>query len=213
MTNYLLPLVLGSGSKSRISLLTNAGLVVDKIIVADINEDCLPKEKPRHYALRVARDKLDAIAKLTDDAFVITADTTTVCRGQILHKTDDDNLIRKYWQMTSGKRHKVYTGVCCAQIINNEIVQIKSKVVASIVQFGPITDAEIEHFVASGEGRGKSGACTLGGISSRYVKFISGSFSNVVGLPIYDTALLLKAIGYNMLKTREDITNGGSLTV
>lgn len=194
-----LPLILGSGSVRRLEYLRMAGYQVDKVLVADTDESSLPKEKPKDYAKRVTIDKMQAIAPQAGSAFVITADTTAVCRGKILHKTDDDMVLRKYLKDLSGRRHTVYTAVCCAKVINGTIEKMRSKISESVVQFRLLTEKEIEHYIATKEGRRKAGGCTLQGISSRYIKFISGSSSGIVGLPLYETTLLLDSVGYKCI--------------
>jgi septum formation protein len=199
MINKSLPLVLASASPSRLSLLKNSGFKVDKVITVDIDESSIDKENPKHYVLRVTRDKMKAAALMVKNAIVITADTTTVCGGKIFHKTNDDQMLRYYCKLSSGRRHTVYTAVCCAKILDGKIVTIKEKIACSMVQFRKLTEAEIEHFIHSQEGRGKSGGYSILGIASRYIKFMRGTHSNVAGLPMYETTQLLKAVGYSNL--------------
>ncbi len=194
MKNPSLPLVLASGSKSRMALLRDAGFTVDKILISDIDESHYKKETPKNYVLRLAREKLLSVANQLNNAIVISADTTVVCGTKFLDKTDDDNLLREYWKLLSGRRHRVYTGVCCAKIINGTVTKIQCKAEVTIVQFGRLTNEEIENYIHSGEGRGKAGGCSILGIAGRYVKFIRGTHTNVVGLPIQLTTQMLKSI-------------------
>ena len=195
-----LPLILASGSKGRLLLLNNAGFTLDKVVTVDIDESCKPRENPKHYAQRVACEKMQAASLLVNNAIVITADTTAVCGGRILHKTENDELLRKYWQLTSGRRHRVYTAVYCARIEDGVISCIKHKVTLSIVQFRRLSNDEIEHYIESREGYNKAGGCSIMGIAGRYIKFIRGSYSAVIGLPICETTQLLSAVGYNVLR-------------
>ena len=198
MTNSPLPLVLASGSKGRFNLLRDAGFTVDKVLIPDTDESHLKKETPRNYVLRVAKEKLLAVVPQLDNAVVITADTTVVCGAKFVDKTDDDDVLRQYWKLLSGRRHQVHTGVCCAKIINGVITKIQCKAAVSIVQFVRLTDEEIENYIRSGEGRGKAGGCSILGIAGRYAKFIRGTHTNIVGLPIQLTTQLLKTVGYNL---------------
>ena len=195
MKNSSLPLILASGSKSRMTLLHDAGFKVDKVLISNTDESHYKKETPRNYVLRVAKEKLLAVAAQLSDAIVISADTTVVCGAKFLDKTDDDDVLRKYWKLLSGRRHQVHTGVCCAKIINGVITKIQCKAAVTIVQFVRLTNEEIESYIHSGEGRGKAGGCSILGIAGRYVKFIRGTHTNIVGLPIQLTTQMLKSIG------------------
>lgn len=189
-------LILGSGSAGRLMLLESAGYKIDKIISAEIDETPLKKEKPREYVKRIALNKLECLSPKIEQSIVITADTTSVCRGKMLHKTYDDDKIREYFTSLSGSRHRVYSGVCCAAIQQGKIIAQRVKVVESIVQFRRLSKQEIEFYINNGEGRGKSGGCSIQGIASRYIKFIRGSFSNIIGLPMCEVSVMLESLGY-----------------
>lgn len=192
-----LPLILGSSSTRRLELLQLAGYKVEKTIIADCNEEVLPKEKPITYVQRVALDKLNILTPKTQSGYLITADTISLCGGRILHKAENDEMVRHYMQLSSGKRHQVYTAVCCAKIIDGNIEQLRKKLSKSIVKFKLLSNKEIEDYVACKEGIGKSGGCTLQGISSRYIKSMSGSWSGILGLPLYEVSTMLNSLGYN----------------
>ncbi len=195
-----LPLVLASGSASRLKLLQDADIHPILTITTDVDESELKDEKPEHYCTRVSKLKFEAAVKLltVPRAILLAADTTCVAGRKILHKTESREEVRKHLQIISGKRHKVMTSVVCGLVENGEVKSVKSRLVKSTLLFKRMTTDEIEHLVASDQGLNKAGGCQIMTISSRYLKFISGSFSNVVGLPMYETTCLLGSLGYKL---------------
>lgn len=193
-----LPLILGSASSERLILLKSIGINPDKIISVDLDETEQKNEKAYHYCKRVAQEKFCAVAKVVDkkESILITADTTAIASGKLLHKTYDDEVLREYIKIISGKRHRVISAVCCGVVKNNEVKSMKTKVVESTVSIKKMHHEEIESFIRSKEGLGKAGGYTLKGQMARYVKQINGSFYSILGLPLYETSQLLNALGY-----------------
>ena len=174
-------LILASGSSGRLELLKNVDIIPDKIIVTDVDETPYKKEKPRIYCKRVAEAKLNAAVKKLSkkNAFIIAADTTAVSGGKFLHKSDNDNGVRKCLEAISGRRHKVYSAVFCGYVEDGKLVDVKNRVVITTVMFKRFTKDEIDFLICSKQGIGKCGGIQISGLASRYVKFISGSFCPV----------------------------------
>ena len=172
-------LVLASASPRRAELLKTAGFTFE-VRPADVDETPRPGEAPGPYALRVARDKASvAAAHVTDDACVLAADTVVVIGGRILGKPASHDDARGMLAALSGNVHEVLTAV----VIRNRDRE-DSEVVSTRVRFVPLTAAEIDWYVRSGEPDGKAGAYAIQGLGSRFVDWIEGSWSNVVGLPV-----------------------------
>jgi nucleoside triphosphate pyrophosphatase len=166
-------------------LLTAAGISFD-VLVPDVDESTRPGESPAEYVERLAIEKASAIAKLRADALVIGADTTVVVDGQVLGKPRDRaDAMSMLWRL-NGRSHDVLTGVALAGPHG-----VKSAVDRTRVWFDPMTVAEIQQYVASGEPLDKAGAYAIQGLASRYIPRIEGAYTNVVGLPI---ALVVRLI-------------------
>lgn len=191
-----LPIILGSASSERLSLLKTVGIVPDEVLSVDLDESEHKKEKPEHYCARVAKEKFEAISKIIGPkkAIVITADTTAVARGTLLHKANTDEEIRYYISLISGRRHRVITAVYCGIVENNKIEILKSRVVDSTISMKRMTKEEIDSFVESKDGYGKAGGYTIKGFIGRYIKRINGSFSGILGIPLYETNQMLQSL-------------------
>ena len=185
-------LVLASASPRRLELLKQIGLAPDRVDPADLDETPLPGELPAAHALRLAREKAQAVAARHPDAVVLAADTVVACGRRILPKGADEAAARKCLSLLSGRRHRVIGGV--AVIAPGK--GAKTRLVTTTVTFKRLTDAEIGVYLASGEWRDKAGAYAIQGRAALFVRFLSGSYSNVVGLPLFETAALLQAAGY-----------------
>jgi len=134
-----------------------------------------------------------ALAKLVPaGGFCIAADTVVAAGRRILHKTDTATEAETYLRLLSGRRHKVYTGVA----VRAPDGRIASRVVATVVGFARLDDGQIRAYLASGEWQGKAGGYAIQGRAASFIDFISGSYSGVVGLPLYETAALLRGLGY-----------------
>ena len=183
-------LILGSASPRRSELLAQIGVIADKIIPADIDETPQKGERPRPYADRMALTKSKAI-KVEDSDLVLTADTIVSAGIRILGKPKSEAEAVEFLTLLSGRRHRVTTAVTLRK---ND--RIWSRSVTTSVKMKNLADIEISSYIRSQEWRGKAGGYAIQGIASVFIPFISGSYSNVVGLPLTETANLLIGAGY-----------------
>ncbi len=183
-------LILASASPRRAELLDTAGFRYT-VQTAEIDEATLPDEEPARYVLRVARAKADAVARRCrkPGTVVLAADTTVVADGEILGKpAGRDDAIRML-RMLAGTVHDVYTGV----VVIGDSATLED-VVRTRVRLLPIGIDDIQWYVDSGEPAGKAGAYAIQGRASRFIDWIEGSWSNVVGLPVATVHQMLKRI-------------------
>ena len=183
------PLVLASASPRRLELLRQVGLEPAEIDPADIDESPGTGELPRTYAVRMARAKLAAVACRHPGAIVLAADSVVACGRRILPKAETEAEARACLALLSGRRHRVLGGLAVARPDGT----VRTRLVETVVRFKRLEAAEIDDYLQSGEWRGKAGGYTIQGRAARFVAFISGSYSNVVGLPLFETVGLLKA--------------------
>lgn len=184
-------LVLASASPRRSELLTSAGFRFS-VEVADVDESPLAGENPEAYVLRVARDKARVVADRCRDfgSIVLAADTTVAVDGEILAKPENELDAIRMLQLLAGRVHDVFTGV----VVLGRDRQL-DEVVPTRVRLLPITIDEIQWYVKSGEPMGKAGAYGIQGRAARFVDWIEGSWSNVVGLPVATVYRLLRDLG------------------
>ena len=187
-------LILASASPRRLDLLARIGVTPDAVIAADIDESVPRGELPRQHALRLAREKADAVARQQPDALVLAADTVVAVGRRILPKVEDEATLRACMKLVSGRRHRVLTGVALAVPGNG----IRERLVETTIAMKRLSDEEIDHYAGHGEWRGKAGGYALQGYGEVYVRHIGGSYSNVVGLPLAETRMLLKSAGYSI---------------
>jgi len=184
------PLVLASASPRRAELLAAAGytFIVDP---ADVDESGRPGESPENYVLRIARDKARTVAARRRDAdeIVLGADTTVVARGEILAKPADKSDAVRMLQALSGAVHHVLTGVVLVSGARE-----LTDVVSTQVRLLPLDPSDIHWYVETGEPIGKAGAYGIQGRAARFVDWIEGSWSNVVGLPIATVSEMIKRL-------------------
>ena len=185
-------LVLASASPRRLDLLARIGVVPDAIVPADIDESVFRGELPRDHALRLAREKAEAVAARHPDALVLSADTVVAVGRRILPKVEDEATLRACMKLLSGRRHRVLTGVALAAPGQ----ALRTRLGETTIAMKRLSDEEIDYYASHGEWRGKAGGYALQGYGEVYVRHIAGSYSNVVGLPLAETRLLLKATGY-----------------
>ncbi|PJB70378.1 MAG: septum formation protein Maf [Alphaproteobacteria bacterium CG_4_9_14_3_um_filter_47_13] len=185
-------MILASASPRRVALLKQIGITPDDIIPADIDETPLKTELPRGLAERLARQKADAVAAIHEGAYILSADTVVACGRRILEKPEDETEARRFLDLLSGRRHRVIGGIA----LHTPAGTLRTKIVETIVQFKKLSTAEIKQYLDSGEWQGKAGGYGIQGSAEAYVKFIRGSYSNVVGLSLYDTMKMLKSAGY-----------------
>jgi septum formation protein len=169
--------------------LRQVGLEPATIDPADIDETPHADELPRAYALRMARAKLAVVKERHAGALVLAADSVVVCGRRILPKTEDEAEARDCLTRMSGRRHRVLGGVAVA----GPDGPVRTRLVETIVRFKRLEAAEIDAYLASGEWEGKAGGYAIQGRAAAFVAFLSGSYSNVVGLPLFETMALLKA--------------------
>jgi septum formation protein len=185
-------LILASASPRRLELLARIGLVPDSVVPADIDESVPKGELPRDHALRLAREKAEAVAVNQPGALVLAADTVVAVGRRILPKVEDEATLRACMKLLSGRRHRVMTGVALAAPAQ----PVRIRLVETTIAMKPLSEEEIDYYTAHGEWRGKAGGYALQGYGEVYVRHIAGSYSNVVGLPLAETRGLLKAAGY-----------------
>lgn len=185
-------LILASASPRRIDLLARIGVVPDAVIPADIDESVPAGELPRDHALRLAREKAKAVAATEPRALVLAADTVVAVGRRILPKVEDEATLRECMALLSGRRHRVLTGVALASPGG----KLRTRVVETMIAMKRLSDGEVDYYAAHGEWRGKAGGYALQGYGEVYVRHIAGSYSNVVGLPLAETRVLLKSAGY-----------------
>ena len=184
-------LVLASASPRRLDLLARIGIVPDLVVPADVDESVPKGERPRDHALRLAREKAEAVAARHPDALVLAADTVVAVGRRILPKVEDEETLRACMKLLSGRRHRVMTGVALAAPGQ----PIRTRLVETMIAMKALSSEEIDHYAAHGEWRGKAGGYALQGYGEVYVRHIGGSYSNVVGLPLAETRVMLKAAG------------------
>ena len=188
MTNSL---VLGSASPRRADLLRQIGLSFD-VITSDVDETLLPGEDPSTYCKRIAHDKARDVASRCEGRVIIGADTVVVIDGGILGKPADESEARSMLEKLSGRTHTVITGVSVLERLTGECETFS---VTSHVTFRTMNPEEIDRYIATGEPIGKAGAYAIQGKAAVFVRWISSSYSNIMGLPIYETALALSRFG------------------
>lgn len=170
-------LILASASPRRAELLRAAGIDFD-VVPAHIDETMGAEEGPDGYARRMAQTKAEAVREHAAGRPVLAADTIVIVDGQVLGKPTDAGDARRMLRLLSGRAHAVMTAVCLACGAS------ETRVERTVVEFAPLTDAEIDWYVASGEPMDKAGAYAIQGLASRFALRIEGSYSNVVGLPV-----------------------------
>lgn len=191
-------LVLASGSLRRIELLQQAGIEPDKLMPADVDETPLRSEHPRSLARRLSRLKAEkALAILRQEpdfspAFFLGADTVVAVGRRILPQANLVDEAANCLRILSGRSHRVYTGVC----LITPGGKVRQKVVETRVRFKRLSRDEMESYLASGEWRGKAGGYGVQGFAGTFVVKLIGSYSNVVGLPLYETVGLLTGDGF-----------------
>lgn len=186
--------VLASASPRRSDLLRQIGVAPDRVCPADIDETPLKAELPQTYALRMAVTKAQTVAALCPDAFVLAADTVVACGRRILPKAETRDDAAFCLNLLSGRRHTVYGGIC---LISPD-GRISTRLVRTVVAFSRLSSEEKERYLDGGEWLGKAGGYAIQGRAALFVREVIGSYSNVVGLGLYEAGCLLK--GTEVLK-------------
>ena len=184
-------LILASQSPRRLELLGQVGIVPDEVAAADIDETMLAGERPRDLARRLAADKARHVAGKFPGDWVLAADTVVACGRRVLGKAEDERQARAFLELLSGRRHRVYGGVAVIDADGG----LHGRSVMTQVVFKRLGPDEIDAYLDSGEWKGKAGAYAIQGRAAAFVPKITGSYSNVVGLPLAETQALLRGLG------------------
>lgn len=183
-------LILASASPRRLELLTRAGLPPDAVEPTHIDESEIPGELPGPLALRLAQEK--AAASPFEHDYVLAADTVVGVGRRILPKAETEAEARECLRLMSGRNHRVYTGVA----VRAPDGRMSTKVSETRIKFKRLTREDVEAYIASGEWQGKAGGYGIQGQAGKFVINLIGSYTGVVGLPLYETDCLLTGLGY-----------------
>lgn len=185
-------LILASASPRRLELLKQVGIIPDDVVAADIDEAALRGEMPGDLAKRLAAAKARHVAAAFPDAFVLGADTVVACGRRVLPKATTEKEAHDCLRLLSGRRHRVYGGVA----VVGPDGRLHARLVMTAVIFKRLNRRDMQWYLAGGEWRDKAGAYAIQGMAAAFVTRVNGSYSNVVGLPLYETAALLEGVGW-----------------
>jgi septum formation protein len=186
-------LILASSSPRRRDLLGRIGVTPDRIESPAIDESPRKGELPRVYALRLAAEKAAAVHR-ADGEIVLAGDTTIALGRRILPPAETADIQRDLLRLLSGRRHHCLSAVC---VIGAD-GKARTRIVDTIVTFKPLSEAEIDAYIASGEGLGKAGGYAIQGRAEAFVRYLAGSHSGVIGLPLFETRALLLSAGLSL---------------
>ena len=184
-------LVLASASPRRLDLLAQIGIRPDLVSVAGLDETPKRGELPASYARRLAIAKAKTVAA-THNGVILAGDTVVACGRRILPKAETTDTASSCLQLLSGRQHRVYGGIA---LITDDC-RLFIRVVCSQVKFCRLTGNDIADALAAGDWQGKAGGYAIQGFAARYIRHISGSYSNIVGFSLFDVAAILNAAGY-----------------
>lgn len=190
------PLILASASPRRRELLSLVGLAPDRIDPAEIDETAGKDELPGPLARRLAEAKAASVAARHGQAFVLGADTVVGVGRRIVGKPADADQARRFLELLSGRRHRVYGGICLIAPANSGGQRRTVRLINTMVRFKRLTSADIDAYLATGEWQGKAGAYAIQGHAAAFIPAINGSYSNVVGLDVAAAAAMLAGLGY-----------------
>ena len=187
-----LKFILGSSSPRRLELLKQINFYPNEIFKPEINEDPQKKELPILYVKRMAKEKMDVVKKKFPNDLILTADTIVYVGRRIIDKTNEKSKAIKFLELLSGRRHRVSTAfnLYCKDKIDS------LRVVTSVVKMKRLTENEIKSYIETNEWKGKAGAYGIQGSAEKFIQFISGSYTNIVGLPLNQVYGSLNSIGY-----------------
>ena len=185
-------LVLASQSPRRLELLRQIGIVPDRVDPADIDETPARGELPASHVVRLAEAKARAVAPRHPGAFILAADTIVACGRRILPKAEDSATARACLTLLSGRRHRVFGGVA----VLTPAGKMTIRRIVSQVAVKRLSEMELDSYLESGEWQGKAGGYAIQGSAAAFIPWLAGSYSNVVGLPLFETAQLLAGRGY-----------------
>ena len=184
--------ILASGSKRRLELLNQIRIKPDLVLTPDINETYYSQELPLNYVKRMSVEKNKVFQTKYSQSIILSADTVVSLGRRILPKTIDLKMAKECLQLISGRRHKVLTSFA----LYSPDYPLKVKTIQSIVKFKRFHSEEVDHYLKSKEWRGKAGGYAIQGLAASYINFLSGSYSNIVGLPLAELYRALLSIGY-----------------
>jgi len=187
-------LVLASSSPRRLALLAQIGLTPARTVSPDVDERALKGELPRAYALRLAVSKAEAVARAEGEV-VLAGDTAVALGRRILPPAETEAVQRELLALVSGRRQQVLTAIAVIGLDG----RTRTRLSVSTVAFKRLTAAEIDAYVATGEGLGKAGGYAIQGRAAGFVRHLSGSYSGVVGLPLFEARALLMSAGIDGL--------------
>ncbi len=187
-----LKFILGSSSPRRLALLKQINFYPNEIFKPEINEDLQKKELPILYVKRMAKEKMEVVKKKFPNDLILTADTIVYIGRRIIDKTNEKSKAIKFLELLSGRRHRVSTAfnLYCKDKIDS------LRVVTSVVKIKRLTENEIKSYIETDEWKGKAGAYGIQGSAEKFIQFISGSYTNIVGLPLNQVYGSLNSIGY-----------------
>ena len=185
-------LVLASASPRRLALLRQIAFEPDLVDAAEVDETPLKDETPRRLALRLAGEKADAVAARQAGSYVLAADTVVALGRRVLPKADSNDDVRRCLELLSGRAHRVLTGLCVVAPNGRR----GQRLVESRVHFKRLAASDIATYLSSAEGLGKAGGYAIQGRAGAFVTTLQGSYSGVVGLPLYETTNLLAGLGW-----------------
>ena len=189
-----LPIILASASPARLELLSRIG-IHPIVMPADIDETEYKRELPFDVASRLSQEKAEAIAPSIESGYIIAADSVSAVGRRIMPKAVTKEMVADCLRAFSGRRHNLYTGVHIIKKTADKI-EARHRVVHTVIKFKNLSADEIDFYVHSGEGLNKAGGYSIQGFAQSYVSFIGGSFSNIIGLPLYETRNMLLSLGY-----------------
>ena len=185
-------IILASASPRRVQLLQQINIEPTNIIPADIDESELKNELARELATRLSSVKAQTIYKKNKGEFILAADTVVAVGRRILPKAETPSQAQECLKLLSGRRHHIYGGITIITDQGKEVTRLCD----TIVKFKRLTNQEIEEYIQSNEWEGKAGGYAIQGLAASYVSFLQGSYSNVVGLSLYDTMQILRGNGF-----------------
>lgn len=187
------PFILASASPRRVELLAQIGIIPTEIVPADIDETALPSETPALYAERMAYEKAVKIAVNYSKTRILAADTVVAVGRRILPKAETEAEARACLKLLSGRQHRVFGGIC----LMDKDGRAYQRLSVSTVRFRRLAADELDAYIHFGDWQGKAGGYAIQGMAARYISTISGSYSNIVGLDLYQTSGMLRAVGYS----------------
>lgn len=193
------PLILASASPRRLALLRQIGIEPQAVSPPHIDETPRRRELPVPYARRMAARKAAAVAAAHPGAFVLAADTVVAVGRRLLPKAEDAATARRCLQLLSGRRHRVYGGLAVVAPDGRQV----ERLVTTIVWVKRLQTSEIDAYIEAGEWQGKAGGYAIQGRAAAFIPRINGSYSNVVGLPLAETATILTGLGFRPAGAKE----------